>query len=71
MNFSAFSQGCADCGAWGASHPPQYFQICKKVGQKAAFAGRELATVISVILLFFYILLGVSAHYCFLAHLQV
>ena len=37
-------QGCADGGTWGR-HTPQYFQICKKVGQKLA---RGLATVFSL-----------------------
>ena len=41
--------GCADWGRGGASHP-QYFQICKKVGQKAATPPSTE---------------GVSAHHCF------
>jgi len=28
--------GAWGMGAWGASHPSQYFQICKKVGQMSA-----------------------------------
>ena len=34
-NFSAFNQKCAGWGRGGVSRS-QYFQICKKVGQKAA-----------------------------------
>ena len=42
------SQGCADGGAWEASRS-QYFQMCKKVGQKKlARLPRGLATVFSV-----------------------
>ena len=36
----------------GASHSPQYFNICRDVGQKSARLPSGLPTVISVILLF-------------------
>ena len=50
-NVSAFSQGCADWGR-GGRHAP----ICsnlQKSWSKGSHAGRELATIISVILFFF------------------
>ena len=48
--FSAFSQGCADWGR-GGHHAPTIFKFTKKL-VKGSHAGRELATIISVIVFF-------------------